>query len=208
MKLNPRLNWRAGLSGTRLSKTEAEFHAPALEMLLARPPRVARLLAWAMIAVVVAVVVWTTLAKVDEVVVARGKIIPVGYVQTVQSQVSGSVLEIRVSNGERVVTGDLLVKLDDTQAISRLAKTQTDLAIATTNLGLTKALLRYVTGEQQALPRPHDAGPRRPVRPRQAARGAARRWRRGRPVRDGHLARRHGHRGWACPGKGGARGQA
>ena len=153
MKLNPRLNWRAGLSSTRVSKTEAEFHAPALEMLLARPPRVARLLAWAMIAVVVAVVVWTTLAKVDEVVVARGKVIPVGYVQTVQSQVNGSVLEIRVSNGERVVTGDLLVKLDDTQAISRLAKTQTDLAIATTNLGLTKALLRYVTGEQQALPR-------------------------------------------------------
>ena len=109
MKLNPRLNWRAGLSGTRLSKTEAEFHAPALEMLLAR------LREWpacwrAMIAVVVAVVVRTTLAKVDEVVVARGKIIPVGYVQTVQSQVSGSVLEIRVSNGERVVTGDLLVK--------------------------------------------------------------------------------------------------
>ena len=89
----------------------------------------------------------------DEVVVARGKVIPVGYVQTVQSQVSGRVLEIHVSNGERIATGDLLVTLDDTQAISHLTKTQTDLAIATTNLGLAEAVFRYVTGEQQALPR-------------------------------------------------------
>ena len=152
MNVDPGLSWIGGLNRTRVSKTEADFHAPALEVLLTKPPRVARLLVWAMIAVVVTAGIWTTLAEVDEVVVARGKVIPVGYVQTVQSQVSGRVLEIHVSNGERIATGDLLVTLDDTQAISHLTRMQTDFAIAMTKLSLAEAVFRYVTGEQQALP--------------------------------------------------------
>lgn len=54
--------------------------------------------------------------RLDIVVTASGQFIPDDRVKTIQPAITGVVREIRVRDGERVVSGQLLMKLDSTQA--------------------------------------------------------------------------------------------
>jgi hemolysin D len=54
--------------------------------------------------------------RLDIVVTANGQFIPDARVKLIQPAITGVVREIRVRDGERVVSGQLLMKLDSTQA--------------------------------------------------------------------------------------------
>ena len=54
--------------------------------------------------------------RLDIVVTASGQFIPNARVKTIQPAITGVVREIRVKDGERVTAGQLLMKLDATQA--------------------------------------------------------------------------------------------
>jgi hemolysin D len=56
------------------------------------------------------------LGRLDIVVTASGQFIPDARVKTIQPAITGVVREIRVRDGERVSAGQLLMKLDTTQA--------------------------------------------------------------------------------------------
>jgi hemolysin D len=56
------------------------------------------------------------LGRLDIVVTANGQFIPNARVKTIQPAITGVVREIQVHDGERVVAGQLLMKLDTTQA--------------------------------------------------------------------------------------------
>lgn len=74
-----------------------------------------RLLRW-LVLMVLAVVVWSALAPVDRVVRAEGRIIPSTRAQLVQHLEGGIVREILVREGQSVQSGDVLLRLSDTQA--------------------------------------------------------------------------------------------
>jgi len=83
-----------------------------------RPPR-----SWAMVVLIICAflavgAVWATIAELDELARAQGKVIPAGKTQIIQSAEPGVVDEILVREGEQVKAGQLLVKLDDTNTSS------------------------------------------------------------------------------------------
>ena len=58
------------------------------------------------------------IGRLDIVVTASGQFIPNARVKTIQPAITGVVREIGVKDGQRVAAGQLLMKLDTTQAVS------------------------------------------------------------------------------------------
>jgi HlyD family secretion protein len=72
--------------------------------------------------------IWATTASLAGAVLASGTVVVDGSVKKVQHANGGTVGEIRVKDGQRVVAGDLLIKLDETLVRRKVvaAKTDTD----------------------------------------------------------------------------------
>ncbi len=74
---------------------------------------------------IVAVVCWISFAQLDIVATAQGKIAPISFNKTVQSAEAGVVVEVLVKDGDTVIEGQTLLRLDprssqfDIGAISR-----------------------------------------------------------------------------------------
>lgn len=79
-----------------------------------------RAIMWTIIGAAVGLLLWACLAHMDEVVHATGKLEPRGSVQDVQSPVAGVISEILVKEGDRVKSGQPLVKLDPKVASAEL----------------------------------------------------------------------------------------
>jgi HlyD family secretion protein len=62
--------------------------------------------------VTTAALIWSALAKIEQVVGAQGQLKPQGKVQEVQAPVNGVVQEVKVKDGDRVNKGDVLVLMD------------------------------------------------------------------------------------------------
>ncbi|MEC5398061.1 HlyD family type I secretion periplasmic adaptor subunit [Uliginosibacterium sp. H1] len=76
----------------------------------------ARQVVWLVSALVVCGLVWAALARVDEVVIGEGKLVPPSSVQKVQGLDGGILRALHVREGDRVSVGQLLVTLDETRA--------------------------------------------------------------------------------------------
>jgi adhesin transport system membrane fusion protein len=70
--------------------------------------------------------VWASVARVDEVTRAQGKVIPTSKGQIIQSASPSTVRTILVKPGQRVTKGELLVQLDDTESSSALGQIQAE----------------------------------------------------------------------------------
>lgn len=71
-------------------------------------------------------ILWSSIAQVDEVTRGMGKVIPSSQAQLVQAAEPAVVADILVRSGERVTQGQLLVRLDDSMAASELGQLQTE----------------------------------------------------------------------------------
>ena len=65
---------------------------------------------------------WASLAELDEVTRADGRVIPSSKTQVIQSSEPGVVQDIFVRLGQRVKKGDVLIRLDDTTTASSLGE--------------------------------------------------------------------------------------
>lgn len=72
--------------------------------------------------IVFALLIWASFAKIQEVALTYGELVPKGEVQWVQHLEGGIVLEVLVKDGDRVNVGQLLLKLDPTAAQSELSQ--------------------------------------------------------------------------------------
>lgn len=131
----------------------------------------ARTLAWSLIGCSVFGLLWLAVAQTDEVVVAPGKLEPIGDVKTIQVPVGGVLDEMLVKEGERVSKGQILLKLDNEATKDReknllksivakqqqlrlkevelsryLALNQTELSVLRQNLVLEKEILDRLEG--------------------------------------------------------------
>jgi len=80
-----------------------------------------RSIVWSIVGVTTFVIIWASVAKIEQAVPAQGKLEPQGAVKTVQSPIAGVVKEILVKDGQHVKKGDLLLRLDPTTAEAQLA---------------------------------------------------------------------------------------
>lgn len=71
---------------------------------------------------IIALLVWGSLAQVDEITRGSGKVIPSSQAQVVQAAEPAVIAEILVRSGEQVEAGQTLVRLDDTLADSELGR--------------------------------------------------------------------------------------
>ncbi|MFG6160129.1 HlyD family type I secretion periplasmic adaptor subunit [Halomonas sp. 1390] len=85
---------------------------------LQQDPIRARAFLYVVVLAVAALLVWAWLAPIDEVTRGTGRVIPSSQLQRVQSFDGGVVQEILVREGERVETGELLMRIDPTRFLS------------------------------------------------------------------------------------------
>lgn len=69
-----------------------------------------------------ALILWASVAEVEEVTRGTGRVIPSSQAQLVQAAEPSVVAEILVRSGQRVTQGQVLVRLDDTMADSELGQ--------------------------------------------------------------------------------------
>ncbi len=81
---------------------------------------------------------WLSIAKTDEVITVTGKLEPLGSVKNIQMPVGGIAAEILVKEGEEVVTGQIVMKLDAETSQKRLSTLIESEKLKTTQLNLKK----------------------------------------------------------------------
>jgi adhesin transport system membrane fusion protein len=84
-----------------------------------------RLILWSILIFFVCMVVWASVAEVDQVTRGVGKVIPSRHVQTLQSLEGGIVSKILVHEGDIVDKGQIVIQLDDTQFAAALREGRT-----------------------------------------------------------------------------------
>ncbi|TDN98449.1 MULTISPECIES: HlyD family type I secretion periplasmic adaptor subunit [Halomonas] len=85
---------------------------------LQQDPIRARGFLYVVVLAVVALLVWASVASINEVTRGMGRVIPSSQLQRVQSFDGGVVQEILVEEGERVEAGELLMRIDPTRFLS------------------------------------------------------------------------------------------
>ncbi len=97
-----------------LHRHEIDFARNARHALMNDRVRGANLLLFLIAAGIGGFVFWASQASLDEVTRGNGKVIPSSSVQTMQNLEGGIIAELLVSEGDRVIKGDVLVRIDDT----------------------------------------------------------------------------------------------
>lgn len=106
----------------------------------------ARALTWTLIGCSGFGVLWLTFAQTEEVVVASGKLEPIGDVKTIQVPVGGVLDEMLVKEGERVSKGQVLLRLDSEATKNREISLQKTIAAKQQQLSLKEVeLQRYLS---------------------------------------------------------------
>jgi hemolysin D len=149
---------------------ELEFLPAALEVLETPASPVGRATAATIITFFVVAVAWATFGYIDIIATAQGKIVPTGRTKTIQPLETGIVRAIHVQDGDRVMTGQVLIELDQTVTRAERARTAHDLMVAgldVARLAALRAGIEADSGPVDFAP-PADA-PEREVRRTRAA---------------------------------------
>lgn len=118
----------------RSDTEDKEFLPPAVEILESPPSPMGRMLVWAILGLFILVILWSFIGEIDEVVVTRGKVIPIGYTKVLQAEDKGIVKRILVQEGQRVKEGELLMELDRTMSESDLNALKKEIAYYDLNI--------------------------------------------------------------------------
>ena len=91
---------------------------------------------WGLISTTFLGVSWLAIAKTEEIVVATGKLEPIGSVKVIQMPLGGIAEEILVEDGDRVEAGELLIRLDTESSTQKLKSLQDSLLLKQRQLQL------------------------------------------------------------------------
>jgi hemolysin D len=116
-----------------------------------------RTIIWTLMGTTGAALAWLAFAQTDEVVVAPGKLEPIGNVKTVQMPAGGVLDQLLVKEGQRVKKGQILMRLDNEATVDRLGSIRQGISAKQEQLQLKQLeLTRYLSlndTEQQVLRR-------------------------------------------------------
>src|SRR5215510_2763096 len=94
-----------------------------------------------------ALIAVAVIGEVDIATKAIGRLIPDGQVKVIQTFETGYIADILVREGAQVQAGDVLLRLDPTDAIADEQRIATDLAVARVEFARLKATIDYERGE-------------------------------------------------------------
>ncbi len=102
---------------TSVELEEAPFDR---QVVLRQSPVWARAVAFTIMGITTFGIIWASVAKIEQVVPARGQLKPQGEVKEVQSPINGVVKEVFVKEGDHVEEGQLLLVLDSQASAAQL----------------------------------------------------------------------------------------
>lgn len=124
-----------------LKADEAEFLPAALALQAAPVSPAGRWVARGLILMLVIVLAWATLSRVDVVSVGHGKIAVTGETKTISSAHVASVRAIHVTANQHVRAGQLLIELDEREAGSEFDKADGERRNAVVQAAVQRALI-------------------------------------------------------------------
>lgn len=134
------------------------FHPPLIRLQQAAPHPQGRRVLWMLLALLAFLLVWALLGRLDIVAVAEGKLVSASYLKIVQPSEAGIVKEILVREGERVKSGQVLMRMD-------ALMTEADLEAIVTELSRKQLALQRIDSELSGRPfRPESTAPLTAVR--------------------------------------------
>jgi hemolysin D len=109
-----------------------------------------RAITWGLVGTACFGVAWLSLAKTEEIVVATGKLEPIGSVKEIQMPVGGVAEAILVKDGQQVKAGQALMRLDTEASSQRSKNLRQSLALKQKQQGLKQLeLQRYLAMNQE-----------------------------------------------------------
>ena len=93
-----------------LPKARARFLAQAIQLEEQGSDEIIRAAIYFTLALFVAAIVWASLTEVNEVTVAKGEVVPKGYIHNIQHLEGGIVSDILIRDGDIVKKGQLMIK--------------------------------------------------------------------------------------------------
>lgn len=126
----------------RDEKLRRDFLPEALEIIEKPASPLGHTIIWIIIVIVIAFIVWSSVSRIDENATATGKIVTAMGVQTVQSEVNGTVKAIAAKEGDSVHKGQTLLELNTEMNEDTLSYYQSMKDIAALKIKLLKKLLK------------------------------------------------------------------
>jgi HlyD family secretion protein len=138
---------RRGQALVRAAQNQLERKvSSSQEVVLQQSPRLARTITWFLVGTTAFGFAWLAFAQTEEVVVAPGKLEPIGDVKTIQVPVGGVLESLLVKEGQRVNKGQVLLRLDNEASLEREQGIQKTIVAKEQQLRLKEVeLQRYLT---------------------------------------------------------------
>lgn len=99
-------------------ESDITFMSSLSQAALEKPTAKSQWIVWVILAVFVWLIGWANYAELDKIVRGEGKVIPPSEIQIIQNLEGGIIQSMLVSPGDKVIAGQTLLKLDNTQFIS------------------------------------------------------------------------------------------
>ena len=117
---------KADNDSTLAAKTKSSLSQRKFEqtVILRQSPKWSRAIIWAVMGVTTFGIFWAAVAKIEQVVPARGQLKPVGRVKEIQVPTNGVVKKVFVEEGDKVDKGQLLFSLDSSASKVELESSQ------------------------------------------------------------------------------------
>ena len=138
---------------------EAQFLPAALELQETPVSPAPRIAMWLILCFALIALLWAIFGHMDVVATAHGKIVPNDRTKVIQPIETATVKVIKVSDGQAVKAGEVLIELDATTAAADSARLGNDLTTAGLQAARARAMLAAIaSGKPPALERMPDMG--------------------------------------------------
>jgi len=110
----------------KIEQVDLDYLSNRNAAIMLRSPRGGRIILWSIFVFVFCGLLWAHYTELDEVTVGQGKVIPSSQVQIVQNLEGGILKEIHIEVGQTVEKNQLLMTIENTEALSSLRERQAE----------------------------------------------------------------------------------